>query len=910
MFRMVVTKMARNLHVNLCFFLIISCVDSCFIPGSIQATVPQTVPVGHVISKVDVDNCDTKTLHFTSCDPDFTVQADGTIVTVHITMVPTNGRTFSVQYQDPNGQEKNMDVHLVQNSRKVLKDGLLKRSKRRWSPMPFNIIENDHPPFPKEVDLVASDSSVAYNVYYTLSGPGVTEDPEGVFSVVKETGMLKVHKAVDREITPQFIFQARVFDRNTNQETDLPLPITVNVEDVNDNAPTFTGQLQFTVLEQSNKGTIVGKVNATDKDEPGTDHTKIRYSLLSETNLFFINPETGVISTKTDTLDREVTDKYFVRMDIRDMNGALNGLSNTATATIVLGDINDNPPTFTKTSYNVSVMENQEKGLILRIPIEDKDLLNTPNWNSEFSITKGNENGNFRIERDPKTNEGLIYLTKPLDYEKTKNLKLEVLARNQAELSGTNAKWVSVPVDVTVGNVDEGPEFTAPTVRFTVQENTPNDTLIGTYTAVDPETKSSAGIKYYKVSDPASWVNVDESTGQLKIANTIDRESHFVVDGVYNITMKAVDASQKTGTGTVIIQVEDMNDHVPDILSKDLVLCGKDGGEMGSVLVVAEDKDQAPFSAPFSFKLGEKHDDKWAVKPLNSTAVMLEQTKELPSGLYTVPLMVGDLQGFGSTQTVTVRICRCRNGVCLAQQNSTSLGVWGILAMLLGLALLLLLCMLCALVCVTKNEKMELEDMGDSGGILLTSNIEALGDAVDSNLIIVPKSGIDRSVKGSMTDMGWAGAKNLDKMGGGLGTQQQSGSSIIVTDMPNGFSDQYNGSQYGGQNGGGQYGVDQYGGGQYTSGNRTFDNTRSTGKNMKFNWQTNGLFLQQKLAYLRTEEQGRYADDIIHAYGFEGVGSPAGSVGCCSDQVNQEDLDFLNTLGPKFKVLAEVCTNK
>lgn len=53
-------------------------------------------------------------------------------------------------------------------------------------------------------------------------------------------------------------------------------------------------------------GTVVGKVNAIDKDEPGTDHTKIRYSLLSGTNLFYINPETGVISTKTDTLDREV----------------------------------------------------------------------------------------------------------------------------------------------------------------------------------------------------------------------------------------------------------------------------------------------------------------------------------------------------------------------------------------------------------------------------------------------------------------------------------------------------------------------------------------------------------------------------------------------------------------------------
>lgn len=87
----------------------------------------------------------------------------------------------------------------------------------------------------------------------------------------------------------------------------------------------------------------------------------------------------------------------------------------------------------------------------------------------------------------------------------------------------------------------------------------------------------------------------------------------------------------------------------------------------------------------------------------------------------------------------------------------------------------------------------------------------------------------------------------------------------------------------------------------------TLSATKSILSRIMFTWST---FSLQKLAYLRTEEQGRYADDIIHAYGFEGVGSPAGSVGCCSDQVNQEDLDFLNTLGPKFKVLAEVCTNK
>lgn len=62
--------------------------------------------------------------------------------------------------------------------------------------------------------------------------------------------------------------------------------------------------------------------------------------------------------------------------------------------------------------YTATVTENEIDKLILRIPVEDKDLINTPNWISKFVITKGNENGNFRIDTDPKTNEGLLYVTK------------------------------------------------------------------------------------------------------------------------------------------------------------------------------------------------------------------------------------------------------------------------------------------------------------------------------------------------------------------------------------------------------------------------------------------------------------------------------------------------------------------
>lgn len=49
-------------------------------------------------------------------------------------------------------------------------------------------------------------------------------------------------------------FTAHAFDVNTRRETDEPLPITVIVEDVNDNAPQFSGPMVFAVNEQCPMG--------------------------------------------------------------------------------------------------------------------------------------------------------------------------------------------------------------------------------------------------------------------------------------------------------------------------------------------------------------------------------------------------------------------------------------------------------------------------------------------------------------------------------------------------------------------------------------------------------------------------------------------------------------------------------
>ncbi|XP_035267848.1 desmocollin-1-like isoform X3 [Anguilla anguilla] len=811
---------------------------------------------------------------------------------------------------------------------------VLRRTKRRWSPLPFNIKENDPPPFPKEVEIIGSDSSANYTVFYRIEGPGATEPPVGLFSVDPNTGMLKVHHSVNREDYKQFIFIARVFDKRTQLETDLPLPITVNVNDVNDNAPQFVGSLVVSVLEHSSAGTEIGKINATDTDEPETLHTKIRYSLLNGTQLFHINPETGVIYTKTATLDREVQDKHFISVKLQDMDGAPNGLSTIGTVTVMLIDINDNPPTFREKKHTGKIEENKADVLLLRIPVDDKDLEKTPNWKAVYVIKKGNENGNFRIETDPITNEGLLYVVKPLDYEATPNIRLEVEAENEAKLVGTKSTWASIPVDIAVINVDEGPEFSAPILSLRVKEDVPNGTLIGTYKATDPETKSSDGIKYYKMSDIASWIDVDEATGRLNTRMALDRESPFVIKNLYNITVHAVDASSKTGTGTVLMLIEDVNDNTPTIPAKEMTLCENEG--VRSVLLEAEDKDDHPFSDPFTFQLGAGHDGKWKLTDVTATSARLQPAQDLPTGLYHVPVLVEDLQSFGVVQTVAVRICECRRGECPAQKSSVALGVWAVLAMLLALALLLLLCICCVSVCTTQKEKIYIDDV--STGMLLKSNTEAPGEEVNSGILILPSSALDGSVK--LGHMDRLATLSSSSMGGKLnqnhanhvfqesvqdGMFQASaaaaaGNEVSAADARNLFGSGRRGSgHYGlGHYGSGHYGSAHYSLGRFNSGHfsGTMRSNYGEGTLQKYaefssldTWRTNEAYLE-KLVFFATEDEGRYADDQPREYEYEGQGSPAGSVGCCSDQADEDGLEFLDALEPKFKTLAELCAPK
>ncbi|XP_010071913.1 PREDICTED: desmoglein-1-like [Pterocles gutturalis] len=81
---------------------------------------------------------------------------------------------------------------------------------------------------------------------------------------------------------------------------------------------------------------------------------------------------------------------------------------------------------------------------------------------------------------------------------------------------------------------------------------------------------------------------------------------------------------------------------------------------------------------------------------------------------------------------------------------------------------------------------------------------------------------------------------------------------------------------------------------------------REGGVNMAF---LDNYFSEKAFVYA-DEDEGRPANDCLLIYDHEGVGTPVGSVGCCSFIGEDIDETYLDTLGPKFKTLAEICLGK
>ncbi|XP_064016010.1 cadherin-8 isoform X1 [Pogoniulus pusillus] len=620
---------------------------------------------------------------------------------------------------------------------------VLNRSKRGWVWNQMFVLEEFSGPEPILVGRLHTDLDPGSSkIKYILSGDGAGT----IFVINDKTGDIHAMKRLDREEKAEYTLTAQAVDRDTNQPLEPPSEFIIKVQDINDNPPEFVdGPYHATVPEMSLVGTFVTKVTATDADDPVYGNSaKLVYSILEGQPYFSIEPHTAIIKTALPNMDREAKEEYFVVIQAKDMGGHMGGLSGTTTVTITLTDVNDNPPKFAQSLYHFSVTEDVALGEpIGRVRANDLDT--GENAKSSYDIIEGDGMDLFEITTDAQTQDGIIRVRKPLDFETKKSYTLKVEAANihidPRFISGGPFKDTAT-VKIVVEDADEPPVFSSPTYLLEVHENAAINSVIGQVTAHDPDVSSSP-IRFSidRHTDLERQFNINAEDGKITLATPLDRETNMW----HNITIVATEtryaveipSSHSTWLAgnhsqvsrvPVVIKVLDVNDNAPEFASEhEAFLC--ENGKPGQVIqiVSAVDKDDPKNGHYFLYSLLPEmvNNPNFTIKKNedNTLSILAKHSgfSRQKQEVYLLPIIISDSGNppMSSTSTLTIRVCGCSSDGIVQSCNVEAyvlpigLSMGALIAILACIILLLVIVVLFVTLRRHKNEPLIIKDDED-----------------------------------------------------------------------------------------------------------------------------------------------------------------------------------------------------
>ncbi|XP_038627827.1 cadherin-11 isoform X1 [Tachyglossus aculeatus] len=560
---------------------------------------------------------------------------------------------------------------------------VLHRSKRGWVWNQFFVIEEYTGPDPVLVGRLHSDiDSGDGNIKYILSGEGAGT----IFVIDDKSGNIHATKTLDREERAQYTLMAQAVDRDTNRPLEPPSEFIVKVQDINDNPPEFLHEnYHANVPERSNVGTSVIQVTASDADDPTYGNSaKLVYSILEGQPYFSVEAQTGIIRTALPNMDREAKEEYHVIIQAKDMGGHMGGLSGTTKVTITLTDVNDNPPKFPQSVYQMSVSEASVPGEeVGRLKAKDPDI--GENGLITYNIIDGDGVDMFEITTDYETQEGVVKLKKPVDFEAKKAYSLKVEAANVH----IDPKFISngpfkdtVTVKIAVEDADEPPVFLAPSYVHEVQENAPAGTVVGRVHAKDPDAANSP-IRYSidRHTDLDRFFNINPEDGLIKTTKPLDREETAWL----NISVFATEIHNRHQEAKVpvAIRVIDVNDNAPNFATTyEAFICESDQTKPLSnqpfITISADDKDDTANGPRFIFSLPPEiiHNPNFTLRDNrdNTASVYVRRGgfSRQKQDLYLLPIVINDggVPPMSSTNTLTIKVCGCDHNGSLLSCNA------------------------------------------------------------------------------------------------------------------------------------------------------------------------------------------------------------------------------------------------
>ncbi|GAB0182535.1 desmoglein-1-like [Grus japonensis] len=646
--------------------------------------------------------------------------------------------------------------------------------------------------------------------------------------------------------------------------------------------------------------------------------------------IFVVNPRTGEINI-TSIVDREVTPVFVIRCFAKhSMTGE--DLEPPLELRVRVLDINDNPPIFAQTVFTGSVEESSmDNTLVMKIIASDADEPNHLNSKIAFKIESQEPSGPPMFIMNKYTGE--LHLANYLDREQHSSYTLVVKASDRDGAADGISSRCSCNIKVIDVN-DNFPTLAQSSFSASISENSLSSELLRIQALdADEEFTDNWLAEFFFISgNEDNWFEIvtDRATNQgilrvIKELNYEHLQTHSLIIGVRNVAAfhHSIAKDFRMSGTPLTIEVKNMIEP-PKFQPSSVVFSLSESKKVNYILgtYTAIDEDTGLTASNVIYSIGRdpgawfrinqntgeiilnKVIDRDSVYVTNGQyraevlAITRASSAELVSQnidfyIYRIYISVRDSQGRSCPKphVIPVQACQCdiRNYCTSGATKIIIIGDGG----------------------GERDQDGGYDDYRPGEGpkehtdwqVYTIDYSDGQGYSAATDDTFNGNGNYGRNILSSTTLSG--AAIGLMFLGGlifvHIYTNTYGGGGVVASGV-----EETTGVGYGTGTGYGTAGGISGTGEAKGSVGGTIKEYREGGVNMAF---LDNYFSEKAFVYA-DEDEGRPANDCLLIYDHEGVGTPVGSVGCCSFIGEDTDETYLDTLGPKFKTLAEICLGK
>lgn len=373
------------------------------------------------------------------------------------------------------------------------------------------------------------DDGANGEVTYALA-EGFSPEAGRLFHVDPYTGDVTLKGLVDFERRRSYELVIKASDMGANSVPST-CKVHIDVVDVNDNAPEISIKPMTpgsdgvaSITEAAAADSFVALISTSDRDSGSNGY--VRVSLLGHEH-FSLQQAYGdsfMIITTT-TLDRERIPEYNLTVVAEDLGNP--PFRTVRQYTVGVKDENDNPPLFSKTLYEVSVLENNIPGsYVTTVVARDPDV--GKNAKVSYKVLDSEVPGGSPVSTyiSVDSHSGSLYTLRSFDYETLQQIDLVIQAEDRGSPSLSSTSTIRIKV---VDQNDNYPYFTFPVLLNDSADvplpfNAPAGYLALRVSAEDEDEGMNEELSFRIVQGDTNLFRVDKDSGEIVLKQWLSAE--------------------------------------------------------------------------------------------------------------------------------------------------------------------------------------------------------------------------------------------------------------------------------------------------------------------------------------------------------------------------------------------------